>query len=386
MDEPNDERLIINAEDLESEDAGEAAPPAAQQPASAGRLVITSEDLADEGPGPATRHRLKTTGGIPRRLARASRPVGRHGWGRFRPKWRLSLWITAGSLSAAGAWALSAPLLRGPNPPVWAGMLLFAALAGCMGFGLGALEGLRARDLVRALRAGAVAFAIGAAGGFIAAAVSPTWMYQVVVQTPLVDARSVLSRTVAWAGLGALVGLAQGVPHGSKWKIRRGLLGGVGGGAIAGLLLYPLAAWTGVLSAFRLVGLATTGGLTGLGVGLGQHVRRPAWLVVTRGLLAECEFVLHRPSMAIGADRDCDIPLRGDPAVSLRHAVIRTTPAGFVIEDLGSTTGTFVNGTLVRRQRLRNQDAIGVGATLMIYRERDLSPVGVSYHGAVGTF
>jgi pSer/pThr/pTyr-binding forkhead associated (FHA) protein len=36
-----------------------------------------------------------------------------------------------------------------------------------------------------------------------------------------------------------------------------------------------------------------------------------------------------------------------DPRVSRRHAIVRRTPSGVVIEDLGSTNGTFVDGTRI---------------------------------------
>lgn len=45
----------------------------------------------------------------------------------------------------------------------------------------------------------------------------------------------------------------------------------------------------------------------------------------------------------VGAARDCDIVLSG-PAVSLRHCVVHCFPQGMSISDLGSASGTWVNG------------------------------------------
>ena len=64
----------------------------------------------------------------------------------------------------------------------------------------------------------------------------------------------------------------------------------------------------------------------------------------------------------------CDIVLP-DPKVSKSHAVISPTPDGFVISDLQSTNGTFVNGNpLVMPQVLEHLDRIRFGATELVFR------------------
>ena len=64
----------------------------------------------------------------------------------------------------------------------------------------------------------------------------------------------------------------------------------------------------------------------------------------------------------------CDIVLP-DPKVSKSHAVISPTPDGFVISDLQSTNGTFVNGNpLVVPQVLEHLDRIRFGATELVFR------------------
>ena len=50
-----------------------------------------------------------------------------------------------------------------------------------------------------------------------------------------------------------------------------------------------------------------------------------------------------------------------NPAVSGHHAVVFRDGDAFVIEDLGSTNGTFVNTKRVSRHRLRDGDAVRVG-------------------------
>jgi pSer/pThr/pTyr-binding forkhead associated (FHA) protein len=60
---------------------------------------------------------------------------------------------------------------------------------------------------------------------------------------------------------------------------------------------------------------------------------------------------------------DCDVNLI-DPEVSRRHAEIRTSGGSLGIEDLGSTNGTFVNGSRVAADTaLGVGDRVAIGAT-----------------------
>ncbi len=60
---------------------------------------------------------------------------------------------------------------------------------------------------------------------------------------------------------------------------------------------------------------------------------------------------------------DCDVIL-DDEGVSRRHAVIRLTDSGLVIEDLGSSNGTFVNGERIEKARsLSPGDEVRLGDT-----------------------
>jgi predicted component of type VI protein secretion system len=65
-------------------------------------------------------------------------------------------------------------------------------------------------------------------------------------------------------------------------------------------------------------------------------------------------------ALQIGRDTSCDIVL-ADLAVSRRHARIRWQDAELVLEDLGSSLGTWVNGERVERCRLRPGDMVRFG-------------------------
>jgi pSer/pThr/pTyr-binding forkhead associated (FHA) protein len=59
-----------------------------------------------------------------------------------------------------------------------------------------------------------------------------------------------------------------------------------------------------------------------------------------------------------------------DPAVSSHHACVFRDGAHFVVEDLQSTNGTFVNGTRVSRQVLQPGDVLTIGKHRIVLDER----------------
>jgi DNA-binding NtrC family response regulator len=71
-------------------------------------------------------------------------------------------------------------------------------------------------------------------------------------------------------------------------------------------------------------------------------------------------------SLKIGSRPDSDLRLE-DPTVSRKHAEISRTAEGFLLQDLGSTNGTFLNGVRVDRAYLRDGAVVTVGETSMVY-------------------
>ncbi|GAG27746.1 unnamed protein product, partial [marine sediment metagenome] len=89
-----------------------------------------------------------------------------------------------------------------------------------------------------------------------------------------------------------------------------------------------------------------------------------------------------RASLVIGRGPENDIRF-DHPTVSWMHARItrRGTDGDYVIEDLGSTNGTFVNGERVVSPRLlRRDDVIHVGPYKMTYRPEAFSAVDESHN------
>ena len=72
------------------------------------------------------------------------------------------------------------------------------------------------------------------------------------------------------------------------------------------------------------------------------------------------EISLNRPRMVLGRDDSCDISL-DSRYVSRYQNLFMETPDGWLLIDLSSTNGCFVNGRRVREHRLRDGDLIAVG-------------------------
>jgi sigma-B regulation protein RsbU (phosphoserine phosphatase) len=70
---------------------------------------------------------------------------------------------------------------------------------------------------------------------------------------------------------------------------------------------------------------------------------------------------LERPSTSIGRSAEQDIVLN-ERCVSRRHAVILLEGEQFLLEDLGSTHGTFLNGARTQRAKLQPGDVLQFGS------------------------
>jgi pSer/pThr/pTyr-binding forkhead associated (FHA) protein len=80
------------------------------------------------------------------------------------------------------------------------------------------------------------------------------------------------------------------------------------------------------------------------------------------------ELAVDARDLTIGRDAGNDVPLDGDDFASARHARIEPRRDGVWVEDLGSTNGTFVNGSrLTQPRRLAPGDVIRVGSTDLRY-------------------
>ncbi len=106
--------------------------------------------------------------------------------------------------------------------------------------------------------------------------------------------------------------------------------------------------------------------LTAEGKRLSRKERRlrkglPKTVKITHGAQAG-QLVALGDEVLIGRAPECALVL-DDDYVSTKHARISKTPTGYVLEDLGSTNGTFVNNV-----RITLPTSFGIGDTLRIGR------------------
>jgi len=79
-------------------------------------------------------------------------------------------------------------------------------------------------------------------------------------------------------------------------------------------------------------------------------------------------FPLDRPIIRIGRRQDNDLIL-SDPHVSRVHGEIRLLAGRYVLVDMGSTAGTYVNGRQVKQHILDPGDVISIAVVQLIYGE-----------------
>jgi len=88
-----------------------------------------------------------------------------------------------------------------------------------------------------------------------------------------------------------------------------------------------------------------------------------AKLLITRNGMQPSYREIDVERLILGRDAECHIHL-DDPNVSKRHAAIYTLGNDDIVEDLGSTNGTILNGEVINRHILQDHDVVEIG----IYR------------------
>ena len=91
-----------------------------------------------------------------------------------------------------------------------------------------------------------------------------------------------------------------------------------------------------------------------------------ALLVVKRGPNAGSRFLLDQDVTTAGRHPDSDIFL-DDVTVSRRHAEFRREGGGFVVHDVGSLNGTYVNRQRIDVAALAGGDEVQVGKFRLLY-------------------
>ena len=98
-----------------------------------------------------------------------------------------------------------------------------------------------------------------------------------------------------------------------------------------------------------------------------------AALVVRRGPAAGSRYLLDEPLTTLGRHPDSSIFL-DDVTVSRRHAEVARTDDGYVVRDLGSLNGTYLNRARVDEAPLANGDELQVGSFKLTFFAAEEAP------------
>lgn len=104
-------------------------------------------------------------------------------------------------------------------------------------------------------------------------------------------------------------------------------------------------------------------------VNLGELAPGVGTLVVRSGSQAGQTFALTERVTHLGRHPDSEISL-DDITVSRRHAEVERADAGYVVRDVGSLNGTYVNNQRVDEASLHHGDELQVGKFRLVFFER----------------
>jgi pSer/pThr/pTyr-binding forkhead associated (FHA) protein len=98
--------------------------------------------------------------------------------------------------------------------------------------------------------------------------------------------------------------------------------------------------------------------------------RYQASVVILEGFAEGMEYPIKKTYAVIGRSRDAAVPLK-DPMVSREHAAIVFHEDAFILQDLDSTNGTYMEGTLIKERELSHGDKFNLGTTVLQFILQD---------------
>ena len=91
------------------------------------------------------------------------------------------------------------------------------------------------------------------------------------------------------------------------------------------------------------------------------------WIVIWNGPQKGRDFRLEPGKNPVGTDANCTVVI-SDPYASGQHCVVRFEENEYVLVDLDSTNGTYVNGERVVKHHLIDNDTIRIGRTELRFK------------------
>ena len=88
---------------------------------------------------------------------------------------------------------------------------------------------------------------------------------------------------------------------------------------------------------------------------------------ILRGFYEGLDLPLDRDWLVLGRGRGADLVIH-EPTISRAHAAVGFREGSFFVQDLGSTNGTFLNGSRRERAELADGDEIQIGRLILRVR------------------
>lgn len=104
--------------------------------------------------------------------------------------------------------------------------------------------------------------------------------------------------------------------------------------------------------------------------GGGRFTSRPHYLEMVEGPGAPRRFQLRTPATVVGRSEQSDIQVDSE-GLSRRHLLVTRNGGEFVVEDLDSRNGVFLNGVKIHSATLRDMDTLQLGPVVFVYHEGD---------------
>jgi len=179
-----------------------------------------------------------------------------------------------------------------------------------------------------------------------------------------------VSKALGWAIFGICIGIVEGIRSKSFNKIRNGIIGGFIGGIIGGLVVEYIKLFSPENLYARLVGLIILGLLIGIFYGIVENKFAKATLRLLNGKFKGKEFLITQKLSKIGKSETTDVGIGGYGNVSDVHAEIKHSKKDFILTDVGSKTGTFINDDKTTKTKLKDGDIIRIGEAQFQFKKK----------------
>jgi pSer/pThr/pTyr-binding forkhead associated (FHA) protein len=102
----------------------------------------------------------------------------------------------------------------------------------------------------------------------------------------------------------------------------------------------------------------------------GRSTSRPHYLELVEGPGAPRYYELRQPAAVVGRSEQSDIQVDSE-GLSRKHLLVTRHGGEFVVEDLDSRNGVFLNGVKIHSATLRDMDTLQLGPVVFVYHEGD---------------